>query len=49
MLWVSLPAKRAYLRKNLKNTSVVAILYTKDAGSGAVKEVLQVEKLVLMK
>jgi hypothetical protein len=37
------------LRKNLKNCSVVAILYTKDAGSGAVKEVLQVEKLHLMK
>ncbi|MBP7809778.1 MAG: Omp28-related outer membrane protein [Bacteroidia bacterium] len=37
------------LRKNLKHTSVVAILYTKDAGSGAVKEVLQIEKLHLMK
>lgn len=37
------------LKKNLKNTAVVAILYTKDSGSGAVKEVLQVEKLYLMK
>ncbi len=37
------------LRKNLKHCSVVAILYTKDAGSGAVKEVLQAEKLHLLK
>jgi len=37
------------LRKNLKNCAVVAILYTRDASSGAVKEVLQVEKLYLKK
>lgn len=37
------------LRKNLKHCSVVAILYTKDSGSGAVKEVLQAEKLHLLK
>jgi len=37
------------LRKNLKNCAVVAILYTKDKASGAIMEVLQVEKLYLMK
>ncbi len=37
------------LRKNLKNMSVVAILYTRDSGSGSIKEVLQVEKLHLKK
>ena len=37
------------LRKNLKNCAVVAILYAKDASSGLVKEILQVEKLYLKK
>lgn len=37
------------LRKNLKNMAVVAILYTKDASSGSIREVLQVEKLYLKK
>ena len=37
------------LRKNLKNCAVVAILYAKDASSGTVREVLQVEKLYLKK
>lgn len=37
------------LRKNLKNCAVVAILYTRDAASGVIKEVLQAEKLNLKK
>lgn len=37
------------LKKNLKNMSVVAIVYTRDAGSGSIREVLQVEKIHLKK
>ncbi len=39
----------AGLKKNLKNTAVVAIVYTQDEGSASVKEILQVEKLYLRK